>query len=171
MPAARNFTELQIWKKSREWSREIFWRTQEVAFKKDQRQAVQIYDSTESVMSNIAEGFGRGTQEEFVVFLGYAMGSLMETQSHLCAAFDRKYLTIDEFSRFYATGNELRKMIIGFIHSMIMPRSGIRNIRPTKTWSERVREIYERVTGSPPPPIPSAGGTYNKTNPPESTGE
>jgi four helix bundle protein len=164
MPAARDFTELLIWKKSREWSREIFWRTQESAFKKDQRLSVQINDSSESVMSNIAEGFGRGTQEEFVIFLGYAIGSLMETQSHLCAAFDRKYLTKDEFSRFYAAGNELRKMIVGFIRSMIMPRSGVRNIRSTKTWSERVREIYERVTGSPPPPIPTAAGSYNKSN-------
>jgi len=40
-------------------------------------------------MANIAEGFGRGTQAEFVTFLGYSLGSLNETQSHLCAAYDR----------------------------------------------------------------------------------
>jgi four helix bundle protein len=49
---------------------------------KDQRLVVQINDSSESVMSNMAEGFGRGTQEEFITFLGYAIGSLDETQSH-----------------------------------------------------------------------------------------
>jgi hypothetical protein len=106
-------------------------------------------------MSNIAEGFGRGTQEEFVVFLGYAIGSLMETQSHLCAAYDRKYLGKDEFAKLYAEGNELRKMIVGFIRSMVMPRSGVRNIRAAKSWSEKVSEIFERVTGKPPPPIPT----------------
>jgi hypothetical protein len=110
-------------------------------------------------MSNIAEGFGRGTQEEFVIFLGYAIGSLMETQSHLSAAYDRKYLRKEEFGRHYVTGTELRKMIVGFIRSMVMPRSGVRNIRPTKTWSERVREIYERTIGEPPPPFPSAAGS------------
>ena len=113
-------------------------------------------------MSNIAEGFGRGTQEEFVVFLGYALGSLLETQSHLCAAYDRKYLSREEFGQLYKSGTELHRMIIGFIRSMIMPRSGVRNIRQTHSWSERVREIYERVTGKPPPEIPSAGGSNNQ---------
>jgi four helix bundle protein len=118
---------------------------------------VQINDSSESVMSNIAEGFGRGTQEEFITFLGYALGSLMETQSHLCAAYDRKYLAKDEFAELYEAGNELRKMIVAFIRSMNMPQSGVRNIRRAKSWSEKVAEIYERVTGEPPPPTPSPG--------------
>jgi four helix bundle protein len=159
MPGVRTFTDLLIWKRSRAWSKDIFWRTQEGSFARDQRLTVQINDSSESVMSNIAEGFGRGTQEEFVIFLGYALGSLMETQSHLCAAYDRKYLTKDEFGKYYAGGNELRKMIIGFIRSMIMPRSGVRNTRRMKSWSEKVNEIYERITGKKFR-IPLADGTY-----------
>ncbi|HEX5102395.1 MAG TPA: four helix bundle protein [Pirellulaceae bacterium] len=147
MSGVRNFTDLLIWKRARAWSKEIFWRTQEGAFARDQRLVVQINDSSESVMSNIAEGFGRGTQEEFVVFLGYALGSLMETQSHLCAAYDRKHLAKDEFARLYGGGNELRKMTVGFVRSMIMPRSGVRNVRRVKSWSERTAEIYERLTG------------------------
>jgi four helix bundle protein len=158
MAGVRNFSDLLIWKRAREWSKVIFWRTQQGTFAKDQRLVVQINDSTESVMSNIAEGFGRGTQEEFVTFLGYAMGSLLESQSHLCAAFDRKYLSKEEFGRFYEEGNELRKMIIGFIRSMIMPQTGVRSIRRTKSWSEKVAEIFERVTGQPPPPLPDASG-------------
>jgi len=159
MPGVQNFTDLLIWKRARAWSKEIFWRTREGEFARDQRLVAQINDSTESIMSNIAEGFGRGTQEEFVTFLGYAMGSLLETQSHLCAAYDRKYLSKDEFGGFYESGNELRKMIIGFIRSMVMPRSGVRNIRRTRSWSEKVAEIFERVTGQPPPPIPSGAGS------------
>jgi four helix bundle protein len=158
MPSAKSFTDLLIWKRSRAWSKDIFWRTGESPFCRDQRLVVQINDSSESVMSNIAEGFGRGTQEEFITFLGYALGSLMETQSHLCAAYDRKYLAKDEFAAFYNEGNELRQMIIGFIRSMVMPRSGVKNIRRTKSWSEKVCEIYERVTGKLPPPIPRPTG-------------
>jgi four helix bundle protein len=156
MTMVRNFTDLLIWKRARAWSKTIFWRCQELPFRQDQRLVVQVNDSSESVMSNIAEGFGRGTQEEFVIFLGYAIGSLMETQSHLCAAYDRKYLAKEEFAKLYGEGNELRKMIVGFIRSMVMPRSGVRNIRATKSWSEKVSEIFERVTGKPPPPLPSA---------------
>lgn len=149
MPGARNFTDLLIWKRARAWSKQIFVHTQERPFLHDQRLVVQINDSSESVMSNIAEGFGRGTQEEFITFLGYAMGSLMETQSHLCAAYDRKYLTKNQFGGLYGEGNELRRMLVGFIRSMIMPRSGVRNIRRSKSWSEKVWEVYERVTGKP----------------------
>lgn len=151
MAGVRDFTELRIWQQAREWSKTIFWRTQEAPFARDQRLTVQINDSSESVMSNIAEGFGRGTQEEFITFLGYALGSLLETQSHLCAAYDRKYLTKDEFGKLYAEGAALKKANIAFIRSMVMPRSGVRNIRRTKCWSEKVAEIYERVTGQPAP--------------------
>ncbi len=79
MPAARAFTELLFWQRARVWSREIFQLTQHAPFARDQRLVVQINDSSESVMSNMAEGFGRGTQEEFITFLGYALGSLDET--------------------------------------------------------------------------------------------
>lgn len=70
MPAARLFTELLFWQKAREWSKRIFQQTRLEAFRADQRLAVQINDSSSSVMANIAEGFGRGTQGEFVQFLG-----------------------------------------------------------------------------------------------------
>jgi four helix bundle protein len=158
MPGAQNFTDLLIWKRSRAWSKQIYFATLEPPFVRDQRLVIQINDSSESVMSNIAEGFGRGTQEDFITFLGYALGSLMETQSHLCAAYDRRHLAKDKFAALYNDGNELRKMIVAFIRSMIMPRSGVKNIRRTKSWSEKVCEIYERVTGKPPPPFPSPTG-------------
>jgi four helix bundle protein len=166
MPAVRNFTDLMIWKRARSWSKQIFWSAQDGPFARDQRLVMQINDSSESVMSNIAEGFGRGTQEEFITFLGYALGSLLETQSHLCAAYDRKYLSKEGFTAFYGEGNELRRMIIGFIRSMIMPRSGVRNIRRTKSWSEKVCEIYERVTGKPPSPFGQSRVDDHETNTP-----
>ena len=151
MAGARDFTELRIRREARAWSKAIYWRTQEAPFCRDQRLTVQVNDSSESVMSNSAEGFGRGTQEEFITFLGYALGSLLETQSHLCAAYDRKYLAKSEFGELYASGGTLKKTIVAFIRSMIMPQSGVRNMRRTKSWSERVAEIYERVTGQRPP--------------------
>jgi four helix bundle protein len=158
----KNFTDLLIWKRARAWPKGIFSRTQQAPFSFDQRLVVQINDSSESVMSNIAEGFGRGTQEEFITFIGYALGSLMETQSHLCAAYDRNYLTKDEFGNLYGEGNELRWMVIAFIRSMIKPQSGVRSIRRTKSWSEKVAEIYERVTGKPPPELPRASAGNDK---------
>ncbi len=54
----------------------------------------------------MAEGFGRGTQEEFITFLGYAIGSLDETQSHLCTAYDRAYVDTETFGRLWSEGIE-----------------------------------------------------------------
>jgi hypothetical protein len=99
----------------------------------------------------MAEGFGRGTQEEFITFLGYAIGSLDETLSHLCAAFDREYIGKEEFARLWQEGIAIRKLTVAFIRSMILPRGGVRTLGKPPTWSSRVWEIYERVTGQPRP--------------------
>ena len=85
MPGICNFTDLGIWRRARQWSKRIFEMTRREPFRIDRRLVEQVNDSSESVPSNIAEGFGRGTQAEFVTFLGYAIGSLNETQSHLSA--------------------------------------------------------------------------------------
>jgi four helix bundle protein len=154
MPSVRSFTELHFWQRARQWSKTVFNRTKEPPFSKDQRLVIQINDSSESVMSNMAEGFGRGTQEEFITFLGYALGSLDETQSHLCAAYDRQYLSKTEFAELFSEGTQIRKMTVAFIQSMIMPRGGVRTTgRRAKSWTNQVWEIYERVTGKPRPDL------------------
>lgn len=153
MAAARVFTDLQIWKRARVWSKGIFERTQTKPFASDRRLIEQINDSSESVMSNIAEGFGRGTQDDFVLFLGYSLGSLNETQSHLCAAYDRKYLSKADFASLFQTGTELRKMLISFIRSMIMPGSGAKHAKKVQSWTDQVWEMYERNTGLKRPAV------------------
>jgi four helix bundle protein len=162
MPAARSFTELKFWQRTRIWSRDIFHRTQHSPFSRDQRLVVQINDSSESVMSNMAEGFGRGTQEEFIKFLGYALGSLDETQSHLCAAYDRQYLDKEAFADLFREGTAIRRLTVAFIRAMILPRGGVSTLGNPKNWSNQVWEIYERTTGKRRPAIfeatrPAAG--------------
>ena len=148
------FTDLLIWQRSRAWSKAIFQHTRTSPFKADRRLVIQINDSSSSVMANIAEGFGRGTQGEFVLFIGYALGSLNETQSHLAAAFDREYLGRDEYAALFQEGIEIRKMTIGFLTSMTMEGSGVKNLgKKYKSFSERAWETYERLTGKPRPDI------------------
>src|SRR5262245_24066868 len=110
MPAARSFTDLLFWQRARQWSKDIYQHTQKATFSRDQRLVIQINDSSESTFANIAEGFGRGTQEEFITFLGYSLGSLDETQSHLCAAYDREYISKETFAQLWSEGIEIRKM-------------------------------------------------------------
>jgi four helix bundle protein len=153
MPAARSFTDLLYWQRARQWSKDIYLQSQQQPFARDERLVRQINDSSESVMANMAEGFGRGAQEEFITFLGYSLGSLDETQSHLCAAYDRAYLDKDTFGRLWSEGIEIRKITVAFIRSMILPRGGVRTLAKPVSWSSRTWEIYERVTGQPRPPM------------------
>jgi four helix bundle protein len=153
MAAARCFTELVFWQRARQWSKDIWQLTQKPPFARDERLVRQINDSSESAMANMAEGFGRGTQEEFITFLGYALASLDETQSHLCAAYDRGFLNKEQFAELWSEGVEIRKMTVAFIRAMILPRGGVRTRGKPKSWSNQVWEIYERVTGQPRPPL------------------
>ncbi len=68
MPGVNLFTDLHIWRRARTWSKNIFHQTKTEPFSRDGRLVVQVNDSSASVMANIAEGFGRGTQGEFVLF-------------------------------------------------------------------------------------------------------
>ena len=104
-------------------------------------------------MANIAEGFGRGTQGEFVQFLGYALGSVNETQAHLTAAYDREYLSKDNFGQLFQQGTDIRKMIVSFIQRMVMPGSGVKNIRKSVDWSELTWQRYEQITGQERPEL------------------
>ncbi len=153
MAAVRVFTDLVIWQRARAWSKRIFHCTQREPFVRDRRLTEQVNDSSESVMSNIAEGFGRGMQGEFITFLGYALGSLNETQSHLCAAYDRQYLTREEFGELFQEGTEIRKMTVSFLRSMVLEGSGVKHRRRVRSWSEEVWEMYERFTGKPRPEL------------------
>ncbi len=151
MAGAKNFTDLAFWNRSRQWSKAIFHLTKRQKFSGDRRLVVQINDSSSSVCANIAEGFGRGTQGEFVMFLGYAIGSLNETQSHLSIAFDREYIAANEFAQQFREGTEIRKQIVAFIQAMNKPGSGVKHLRPHKSWNDRQWERFEKVTGQSRP--------------------
>ena len=153
MPAARSFTDLLFWQRARPWSKRIFQWTRREPFRSDRRLVAQINDSSESVMANSAEGFGRGTQGEFVQFLGYSIGSLDETLSHLCAAYDREYLSKDEFGEVFREGVEIRKMTVAFISSMNKPGSGAKHLRKVPNWTDQDWELYERTNGKPRPAL------------------
>ena len=147
MAAARCFTELKFWQRARKWSADIYRLAEERPFATDQRLVVQVNDSSESVTANMAEGFGRGTQAEFVTFLGYALGSLDETKSHLCAAYDRGYVTKDQFATLFREGTAIRKLTVAFIRSMVLRRGGVKTLGKRVSSTEQVWERYERITG------------------------
>ena len=71
MSVVRDFEELAIFQKARELSKKIYPITQRGEFKYDTRFVQQIRASAGSIMDNIAEGFERTGNKEFLNFLNY----------------------------------------------------------------------------------------------------
>ena len=66
-------------------------------------------------MDNIAEGFGRGGNTEFIQFLEISHASACETQSQLYRVLDRKYIQQEVFEELYNLVAEIKKMILSLI--------------------------------------------------------
>jgi four helix bundle protein len=115
MATFKSFTEILAWQKARELSKAIFELTCQGTFSRDFGLKDQINRATGSIMDNIAEGFNRGSKNEFVNFLSYSKGSTGETLSQLYRALDRKHITMDVFDLHKHTTEELLKMIGSFM--------------------------------------------------------
>jgi four helix bundle protein len=78
MPRIEKFEDLIIWQEARKLCQEIYRHTSKPPFSKDYSLKDQINASSGSVMDNIAEGFERGGNKEFINFLGISRGSWAE---------------------------------------------------------------------------------------------
>lgn len=96
MATYKRFEDLPIWQEARRLSIIVKHLTEKDKFARDFRFVAQTTDSTGSIMDNIAEGFERGSQFEFVNHLSYSKGSSGEVRSQLYRAFDYNYITKEE---------------------------------------------------------------------------
>ena len=110
------FEDLECWKEARLLTRQVYEAIeQNPRWQKDLRLCGQIQSAAGSVMSNVAEGFLRHSDKEFVRFLFIAMSSAAEVQSHLYVAVDRGYLSKDRFESIYEQAGKTSKIISGLI--------------------------------------------------------
>ena len=116
MATIRRFEDLEIWQKARDFCKKIFRITNYENFSKDFRLRDQIKASSGSIMDNIAEGFERGGNKEFVQFLYISKGSCGESRSQLYRAFDFKYIVKDEFDELTQDTVNLAQDISNFIN-------------------------------------------------------
>lgn len=111
----QSFTDLEIWKLARSQCCKVAELIGRPKFSSDWELRNQINRSSGSVMDNIAEGFGRTGNQEFVNFLLIANGSNTEMQSQLYRALDRKYLNDEEFNELIDKSKLLHNKIIALV--------------------------------------------------------
>jgi four helix bundle protein len=94
------FEDLECCQASRQLVRDIYELTKADPFRKDFELVRQSRKSAISSMANIAEGFHRYSDRDFMRFLGYSRSSIAETLSHLYVALDQGYIEDAQLSSF-----------------------------------------------------------------------
>ena len=120
----KNFEELEIWKEARRLTCAIYDLSKAPKFSKDFSLRDQMQRATVSIMSNIAEGFERGGNQEFIQFLYIAKGACGELRSQLYVALDQGYVDRKVADSLLAVLKRLSVMIKHLIDHL--KRSGMR---------------------------------------------
>ena len=115
MATIQRFEDLEVWKIARELSRKIYALTFVDPIKSDYRLKDQLRGSCGSVMDNIAEGFERSSQFEFINALSYSKGETGELKSQLDRCLDNNYLTQHLFEELYNEADVLTRKLTAFI--------------------------------------------------------
>jgi four helix bundle protein len=110
------FEDLHAWQESRELVKIVYGITRSSDFSRDFGLRDQIQRAAISVMSNIAEGFERGSNKEFIQFLYIAKGSAGEVRSQLYAALDLGYIDKATFETATNQVVDLSRRIAAFIN-------------------------------------------------------
>lgn len=117
------FEDIEAWKEARNLVNMIYDVSNEGLFSKDFSLRNQIRGASVSVMSNIAEGFDRGTNREFIQFLIVARASASEVKSQLYVALDGNYIHQNKFDKIYQQATKVISLIDGFIRYLKKPRT------------------------------------------------
>lgn len=110
MATFSRFEDIIAWQKARELCNIVHGFTLKEPFCRDFKLVNQIKGSSGSAMDNIAEGFERDGNKEFLQFLSIAKGSAGETRSQLYRALDNGYITKEEFNEASLIADEVSKL-------------------------------------------------------------
>ena len=119
--AIRSFTDLETWQRAKELHASICEACKSPPLQKRYRLVQQLKAASSSAMANIAEGFERGSPDEFHKSLCIAKGEAGEIYSHLIAAKDDALLSDDQFEHLGSLATRLGQLV-GALRRSIEPR-------------------------------------------------
>lgn len=151
MTTIKCFEDLICWQKCRELANFIFTLTDQSTFR-DLDLKRQIRRAAVSPMSNIAEGFDRGTQAEFIDALYIAKGEAAEVRSQLYLAYDRKYVIDETLRRGLMLTDECSRLIQSFADRVKAAAQGGMQFKRVKRedplgaiLKEHAPEVYKKL--------------------------
>jgi S23 ribosomal protein. len=115
MAKIKKFEDIESWKRARTLAKELYEVTASDTFARDFGLKDQIRRASVSILSNIAEGFERGSDKEFLYFLAVAKGSSGEVRAQLYVALDQAYISSDQFRTLANAAAEVSQLISGFM--------------------------------------------------------
>jgi four helix bundle protein len=158
MSTIKNFEDIICWKEARLLNRKMGKLLADNRFGNNFRLISQIEGSAGSIMDNIAEGFERGGNKEFIQFLYIAKGSCGELRSQMYRALDRNYILEAEFEEIANDLKQLSSLIQRFIS--YLESSSIRGIKYKKTDTKETTEKNTVTKQSPTPQNPQTSPMF-----------
>ncbi|CAH8287786.1 four helix bundle protein [Mariniflexile fucanivorans] len=111
-----SFESLEVYKEATIFCDDIWNIITNSTLNKDYKLREQINGSSGSVMDNIAEGFGRGGNKEFIMFLSYSRGSCSESKAQLLRCFRRNHIDETTFNKLNDKAESLINQLSKFIN-------------------------------------------------------
>lgn len=110
-----DYTKLEVWQKSRALARDIYGASG--CFPQDELFGLthQIRRAAASILSNIAEGAGRGSRRDRRQFMLIARGSAFEVESQLFLAEDLRYISSKKAAELRQRASQIARMLSGLI--------------------------------------------------------
>jgi len=111
MTKIRTYRDLLVWQKSMVLVTDIYKASK--SFPKDEIYGLtsQIRRCAVSIPSNIAEGYGRNSTNDYIRSLHIATGSLYELQTQLEICLNLRYLNKNSFDKLYESSREIERML------------------------------------------------------------
>lgn len=111
MPEVKSFRDLVVWQKSMRLCLEIYRLTQGFPREETFGLRAQLRRAGVSIPSNIAEGHGRRSAEDYRAFLRIARGSALEVQTQLEIARELGYGQLERIAEAEGMADELSRML------------------------------------------------------------
>jgi four helix bundle protein len=147
-----SFEDLHVWQRARELVNLIYRITRNKTFSEDKGLIDQIRRACVSIMSNISEGFERGSNVEFIQFLYIAKASCGEVRCQIIIAFDQGYINEKDLTKI----KELTLKVSGMIGNLInyLRKSKIKGAKfkkpPRRSIKEELDEILAKQASKNP---------------------